>query len=106
MIEQLEKKVLSATTFTAITSVLLEIEAEITQCDQQVTLSGNMTDKSIIELEGKIRALKTLKFVGNARVSEIQDSSYKGNKRRYDMCKLLKKEMPDLYEQLMERVKQ
>ena len=86
-IEQLQQRILSAATFPAITTALISVEKAIISRETDLINSGNKTDKAIVQIEGEIRLLKTLKHVGNSRVDEIKENRYRANQENYKIVK-------------------
>lgn len=104
-IEQLKLKVLSANSYSSIAQALLDIDYALTETQQKLNLSGNMTDKAIIELEGFKNALETLSLVGRSRVQEIQNASYKRNKENAEFRKIVRREVPERYQQWIQEAR-
>ena len=89
-IDKLEHQILCATTFTQLSKALLSINKSITERKKRLAYSGNLTDVSIIEIEGEISALETLSDVGKAMIKEVQQNAYTEHKINYEFRKIVR----------------
>ena len=82
-IDGLENQILSATTLPNLTKALLAVDSQMTEIYKELNYSGNLHENTITDFKGTLRRLETLKFVGNARVPELQKGLYMANKENY-----------------------
>lgn len=104
-LKELEEKILSATTYAQIATALLNVDYAITERRKKLNYSGNLTDNAITEIEGEIRLLETLSYLGKGRVNDIRQSSYRANKINHELARIVRREHPELYEVYLEEAK-
>jgi hypothetical protein len=89
-IDKLESAVLSATTIPALSKALLSIDRAVTAHKKRLVNSGNMSDGDIVEIEGIIKELSTISFLGRGILQDIQKNAYIVNKINYEFRKIVR----------------